>query len=131
MRYNRQEETIEEHEKNIEKRIREMLNAAGVEEYDDYIKALETSKTGYSIVQRRDLDETYINSYNIEWLRAWNGNMDIQIVLNYFAIITYVTYYNAKDDTGTMEIIKAALEYTAIKDLRENMRTVSNVFLTH
>ena len=108
-----------------------MLLSAGVEEYDDYIKALETSKTGYSIVQRRDLDETYINSYNIEWLRAWNGNMDIQIVLNYFAIITYVTYYNAKDDTGTMEIIKAALEYTAIKDLRENMRTVSNVFLTH
>ena len=57
MKYNKKEETIEEHKINIEKRIREMLDAAGVDEYDDYIKALETSKTGYSIVQRRDLDE--------------------------------------------------------------------------
>ena len=28
MRYNKQEETIEEHEKNIDKRIRDRLNAA-------------------------------------------------------------------------------------------------------
>ena len=36
--------------------------------------------------------------------------MDIQVVLDFFAVITYVTDYYSKDDTGTMEIIKAALE---------------------
>ena len=96
-----------------------------------YIVALGTSTTGHSVVQKRDLDEIYINSYNIEWLRAWNGNMDIQVVLDYFAVITYVTDYYAKDDTGTMEVIKAALAQTNTNDLKEKMRTVANVFLTH
>ena len=57
--------------------------------------------------------------------------IDIQVVLDYFAVITYVTDYYAKDDTGTMEVIKAALAQTETKDLKEKMRTVANVFLTH
>ena len=82
-------------------------------------------------MQRRDLNEIYINSYNPEWIRAWNGNMDIQIVLDYFAVITYVADYYAKDDTGTLEVIKAALAQSNSSDLKERMRTVSNVFLSH
>ena len=57
--------------------------------------------------------------------------MDIQVVLDYFAVITYVTDYYSKDDTGTMEVIKAALEQSDAKDVKEKMRTVSNAFLTH
>ena len=56
---------------------------------------------------------------------------DIQVVLDYFAVITYVTDYYSKDDTGTMEVIKAALEQSDAKDVKEKMRTVSNAFLTH
>ena len=88
------------------------------------MESLRASKYGYSIVQRRDLDEIYINSYNIEWIRAWNGNMDIQIVLDYFAVITYVTDYYSKDDTGTMEVIKFVLEQSNAKDVKEKMRDV-------
>ena len=131
MKYDKQNESKEEYKKNTVSRIKQLLEVAGVEDYDEYLRALGTSKTGYSVVQRRDLDEIYINSYNTEWLRAWNGNMDIQVVLDYFAVITYVTDYYAKDDTGTMEIIKAVLEDTTTKDLKEKMRTISNVFLTH
>ena len=57
--------------------------------------------------------------------------MDIQIVLDYFAVITYVTDYYAKDDNGTMEIIKATLAQTDSKDLKERMRIITNTFLTH
>ena len=57
--------------------------------------------------------------------------MDIQIVLEYFAVIIYVTDYFAKDDTGTMEVIKAALQQSDAKDVKEKMRVVSNAFLTH
>ena len=42
-----------------------------------------------------------------------------------------MTDYYAKDDTGTMEVIKAALAQTKTNDLKEKMRTVANVFLTH
>ena len=131
MKYDKQNESKEEYKKNTVSRIKQLFEVAGVEDYDEYLRALGTSKTGYSVVQRRDLDEIYINSYNTEWLRAWNGSMDIQVVLDYFAVITYVTDYYAKDDTGTMEIIKAVLEDTTTKDLKEKMRTISNVFLTH
>ena len=57
--------------------------------------------------------------------------MDIQIVLDYYAVITYVTDYYSKDDTGTMEVIKAALDQSDAKGLKEKIRTVSNAFLTH
>ena len=48
--------------------------------------------------------------------------MDIQVVLYYFAVITYITYYYAKDDTGTLEVIKAALAQTDTKDLKEKIK---------
>ena len=92
---------------------------------------MKTSRAGYSIIKQRDIDEIFINSYNIEWLRAWNANLDIQIVLDYFAVITYVTDYYSKDDTGTMEVIKSALEQAKSDDLKEKMKIVSNAFLTH
>ena len=34
--------------------------------------------------------------------------MDIHITLDHFAIITYITDYMLKDDTGTMEFTKQA-----------------------
>ena len=57
--------------------------------------------------------------------------MDIQVVLDYFAVITYVTDYYSKDHTGTLEIVKAALYQSEAKDVKDKMRTVSNAFLTH
>ena len=57
--------------------------------------------------------------------------MDLQVVLDYFAVITYVTDYYSKDDTGTMEIIKATLAETESKDLKERMKIIANTFLTH
>ena len=129
-KYDKQTESKDEHQDMIEKRIRELCQLAEVD-YTTYLEALSTSKSGHTVVLKRDLDEIYINPYNIEWLRAWNGNMDLQVVLDYFAVITYVTDYYAKDDTGTMEVIKAALAQTNTNDLKEKMRTVANVFLTH
>ena len=128
--YDKPNETKEEYTANREKRIKQMCQLADVS-YDEYIKAISTSKTGYTVVLQRDLDEVYINPYNTEWLRAWDGNMDIQIVLDYFAVITYVTDYYAKDDSGTMEIIKATLAQTDSKDLKERMKIIANTFLTH
>jgi hypothetical protein len=94
----KQNETKEEHKAKRKEQIKELCKMAGVS-YNDYIGALSHSKSGYSVVLQRDLDEIYINPYNIEWLRAWDGNMDIQVVLDYFAVITYVTDYYSKDDT--------------------------------
>ena len=74
--YKKQEESKQDHKHKRSQRIKDLLAIAGVE-YVDYIQALSTSRTGYSVVQQRDLDEININSYNVEWIRAWNGNMEI------------------------------------------------------
>ena len=129
-KYNKQSESKQEYINNRKKRIQELIELVGVT-MDEYLIALGTSKTGYSLVQQRDLDEIFINSYNQEWIRAWNGNMDIQVVLDYFTVITYVTDYYSKDDTGTLEVIKAALDQADAKDIKDKMRMVSNAFLTH
>ena len=57
--------TVEEYETNRSLRIREMLKKAGVAE-DLYYMALQYSPKGYVVVQKRDLDEIMVNSYNKE-----------------------------------------------------------------
>ena len=84
---NKENEKRDEYEENREKRIKEVLTLAGLKteaDFDLYIEALETSNSGYSIIMQRDIDELIVNSYNPEWARAWNGNHDLQICLDYF-----------------------------------------------
>ena len=76
----------------------ELLNV-----YEDLLKI---SFRGFYFVHKRDVDEVNINNYNEEWMKCWDSNMDIQITMDYFAVITYITDYYLKDDTGTLEFIQ-------------------------
>ena len=117
-RYDKQNESLEEYQNNTIERIMKLCEVADVD-YDEYVKALGVSRSGYSIIQKRDLDEIYINSYNKEWIRAWDGNIDIQPCFDFFGVITYVTDYFMKDDTGTMEILKEVIEANPDDNTRE------------
>ena len=117
-----------EHAKGKEMRIREVCKKAKVE-YDDYIQALSLNRAGYQIVMSRNVDELYINNYNVEWMRNWNGNHDIQIAIDFFAVITYLTNYISKPDTATVEIVKNAMKDTPATDYKDRMRIAANVFL--
>lgn len=64
-------------EKDIEKAsIKTILDMAKVKE-EQYYYALRSSTKGIGVVLIRTPQEIYINNYNIEWIKAWNGNMDI------------------------------------------------------
>jgi len=80
-KYNKKEENKEEYNINRKRRILELLKKAEVSE-DEYIEALSWSRNGYSIHLKRDIDEIYINSYDPEWTRAWDGNIDKQPVFD-------------------------------------------------
>ena len=113
----------------IQSRIEYMNQLLGIS-YEDYTKAISVTSSGYNVVFRRDIDEAYINPYNIEWIRAWNGNMDLQVCLDFHAVITYITDYYSKDDSGTMEVIKKMME----KDnsgTQDKMKKIAQCFLTH
>ena len=63
-------------------------------------------------------------------LTMWNGNMDLQLCLDFFSVITYITDYYSKDETGTMKIINEALKQNDCKDVKDQMKLISNTFLT-
>ena len=66
-------------------RIDEMLKVAGDISYGDYVRAIKRSKKhGSAVLLQRDIDEIYVNNYNPERLKAWNANLDIQPVLDFF-----------------------------------------------
>ena len=70
--------------------LEDILKKAQVTE-EDYYQALRVSRNGKVIILKRSVDELWVNNYNPEWIRAWNGNMDIQLCLDFFAIVTYIT----------------------------------------
>ena len=93
----------------MKERLVALLRIADISEGADddnllelYHDALSVSPAGYRIVLKRDVDEIFVNNYNSEWIFNWSANMDIQFCFDYFAIITYISDYYGKDDSGTV-----------------------------
>ena len=121
----------------LKSRLLAILNKAGISGEDEnskletYEKALGVSGHGYRIVHRRDVDEIYVNNYNPEWILNWNANMDLQLCLDFFAVVTYISDYYGKDDSGTMKFIKEALKEAGNESLKTRLSLVVHQFLTH
>ena len=129
--YDKQNESIGEYKFNRKERIEKVLELAKVDK-DEYLEAvLETSRKGISVVLARDIDEIYVNNYNPEWLEAWDGNIDIQPVFDFFAVITYVTEYFTKDESGTTSFLAEASKQIKALPIKDQQRSLKHVFLTH
>jgi hypothetical protein len=90
--------------------LKEFLEGLEVD-YDAYHNALEISNTGTTVVLKRTVAERNINNYNRLWLDAWRANMDIQITLDHYAVISYITDYLTKTENEmTMELLKTMTE---------------------
>ena len=114
-------------------RIDEMLKVAGDISYGDYVRAIKRSKKyGSAVLLQRDINEIYVNNYNPEWLKACNANLDIQPVLDFFAVITYVTDYWAKADEGLTPILReAALKLKSEPEQKKRCQQMANTFMTN
>ena len=85
------EELTEEQAREGRRRcIDAVLELAGVDK-EHYKEMMTYSSAGFHVVMERDVDECNVNSYNPEVTRAWGGNTDSQICLDFFAIVTYIT----------------------------------------
>ena len=84
------------------------------------------------VLLRRDIDETRVNNYNPEWALAWNANHDLQPVLDFFAVITYVTDYWSKPDEGITKFLReAAAMLKSEPDKKKICQQMANTFLSH
>ena len=96
-----------------------------------YQFCLSVSSNGTKVVMKREPRDIFINNYNPHWMLAWNGNMDIQICLDYFSIITYVTDYLCKGETANfdkLKDLKKALEKRKISS-KEVMLALGQMYL--
>ena len=61
-----------------------------------YHELLTHSIKGFGIVLTRDVDECWINKYNAEFLEIWDGNIDVALVFDMYAVVTYIADYYMK-----------------------------------
>ena len=99
-----------------------------LQEYHDLLKY---STKGYSIVLKRDISEIFINNFNEEWLPAWNSNMDLSPVFDFYSVLVYVSDYFMKSDEKILQKLVDAVKQTGDMNLRKKLTTMRDVFLTH
>jgi hypothetical protein len=90
------------------KKIGEKTGREGLTK-EDYERHIAITERGKSIILKRTVKERCVNNYNREMITAWNANMDIQLALDPFAVITYIVNYVNKDVTGLTKFMKEAV----------------------
>ena len=133
----------EEKAKSIVEKAKELLESPSLDEdmsIDDFIKALNVSdeeyheaigimEKGHQLILKRKVSERFINNFNPEIAKAWDGNTDFQIALDPFAVVTYMVSYVNKDETGMTKFLKDALKATADKPLTEKLKALKMAYL--
>ena len=89
---------------------------------DEYVEALKISERGKVLILKREVKERFVNNYNPEMLRAWNANMDLQLVFDPYAVVSYIANYMNKDETQTTPFLRQALHLSAGKEAKEKLR---------
>ena len=119
-----------EYEAKREERIKAMLDEVEVR-WEDYEESLAISPRGMDVILQRDITEMMVNNYNPLWMRALNANHDVRLVPDVFGVVTYVTDYYTKNESGLQGVLAAAIKTTDNEDMKVKMKTVANTFLTH
>ena len=88
---------------------------------DDYYWALSISPDNdYEIRLKRSTGSCFVNNYNLVLLTAWEANLDIQPLHNYFKALTYMTVFFSKSKGEVSESLKQVAK--EIKNQNLNVR---------
>ena len=108
----------------------EVLTTAHVT-LDHYTKALSISKSGQSIILKRQPSERNVNCYSPAVLKTWQANMDIQYVTNTYACVMYIASYVLKAEKGMGELLRQAAKELQQGNTRQQLNKLGSVFLTN
>ena len=108
----------------------EILNKAGItqSEFEKCLATLAQRRTPY--LKRRVKDQ-WINNYNPHLIRCWNGNMDIQYVLDPYAVAMYIVSYITKSEREMGDLLKNAQREASEGniDAIQQLRKLGSVYL--
>ena len=110
----------------------EFLSNVGLD-LESYILAVRSSLKTATVFIKRQPSEVRVNNYNVDCLRAWRANMDIQFVLNVYACASYITSYVAKSERGMSDLLRKACEEArrGNSNLKQQVRLIGNKFLNN
>ena len=98
---------------------------------EEYLDLLKITERGKVLILKRECKERYINNYNPEMLTAWNANMDLQLVVDPYAVVSYIASYMNKEEKQTTPFLKEALNAAAGKTAKEKLKALKEAYLTH
>ncbi|XP_066288772.1 uncharacterized protein [Branchiostoma lanceolatum] len=99
----------------------------------EFCDAFNLMATRKQVVLRREPKDMWVNNYNPHLLRAWNGNMDIQYVLDAYSCVKYIVSYISKAEREMGKLLKQAQKEAreGNQDVVNEMRKVGNAYLHH
>ena len=115
-----------------DKSITEILGGLEISETDYYESLAISTSSDFEIHLKRFPNACFVNNYNPTILKAWQANMDLQPVFNYYKAVSYMCAYFSKSETESSEALKqAAKEAKTMKlNTREAMYKVASAFAT-
>ena len=85
---------------------------------NEYYWALSiSSEIDFKLHLKRDTNFCYINNYNFLLLKAWQTNIDLQPVYNYYKTVSYMTAYFSKSENSTSEAMKQIVQEVKLQNL--------------
>ncbi|XP_031637004.1 uncharacterized protein LOC116349612 [Contarinia nasturtii] len=108
----------------------DILKEMGLTE-NEYIFAIRSSLNKSKVFLKRCSCDVGTNAYNYDILHMFESNMDIQFILNEYAVASYIVNYISKVDSGLSKLLRQAVADTNAGNvsLREKFRKVSNAFI--
>src|SRR5277367_6234481 len=138
---------ITDNVKDLAKRITEILNEKGFGEQDkrgfdeflsdlnvtenEYVEAVRSILKQTKVFLKRKPCEVRINGYNKLLLKTWRANLDLQVVLDPFAVVQYVASYVSKSDRGMSTAMRECVDEIRKGNMtvREKLQCISSKFL--
>ena len=112
--------------------MQEFLTAVGLD-YDSYIATIRSSLKSDTVFLRRSPEEIRVNNYNIDVLKGWCANIDLQCILSIHACAAYITGYVAKTSRGMSDLLQKACKEAkeGDKNIKQQLRFIGNKFLNN
>lgn len=76
----------------------------------EYEQCLHHMTQASTVILKRDPKDCWVNGYNPHLLTAWDANIDVQFILNYYSLITYICSYICKSENSVSEYLKTLIE---------------------
>ena len=116
----------------VDQSVDQVIKESGFDTYDQFQTAMRLVSTKTEVVLKRNTQDVWINPYNKDLLKTWDGNMDIQYVLDPYSCVMYILSYISKSEHELGELLRFARdelqEKESCPDLRTQMKKLGLVY---